>query len=121
MVLASAFFVEMAPWPTSAGPFFVRGVVPYPSSRGRWTSIVNGSTARPLDRGADRGTFQSDDQIAFPVTGNSTVSGSAVFWLISASGVTCAQVLRRERALGAFRARPVRRHRMSSRFGAPRS
>jgi hypothetical protein len=41
IVEVRASFIATAPWPASAGPFFVRGMVPESASRGRCTSMVN--------------------------------------------------------------------------------
>ena len=54
-----------APCPASAGPFLTRGWSPWPSMRGRCSSIVN--RVRALDQRPDRGAVQPEDQVAFPV------------------------------------------------------
>ena len=52
--------------------------------------------------------------------GTARSATSAGLSLMRASGVTCAHAVRFNLARGARSARPVRRHRMSSRLSAPR-
>ena len=43
-----------------------------------------------FDQGADRGAFQADDQVTFPVAGNGSIVGLGGRSLIITSAVTCA-------------------------------
>jgi hypothetical protein len=53
-----------APRPASAGPFFTRSCIPYPSIRGKRQQ--NGVSSGSLDECADRGTVQPDDESGSP-------------------------------------------------------
>ena len=70
---------------------------------------------RPI---AERSSPMSRSPSQCPGTARSSTSAGRS--LISVSGVTWAQVLRRDRSRGARKARPVRRHQTNSRLSAPR-
>ena len=74
-----------------------------------------------LNKGPDRGTLQSEDQVAFP-SGLATArsSASAGRWVIMISGLTNFLPRTRVCALGTRNARPVRKLATNSRLSAPR-
>ena len=68
-----------APWPARGGPFLIaRWCRSRPSGAGGAASC----TGCALDKGADRGLLQPDDQVALPVPGDGPVVGLGGRWLI---------------------------------------
>ena len=107
-----------APCPVSAGPFFARGWSPWPSMRGRCSSIVKRvvrSTSVPIAE-LSRPRIRSPSQ--WPGTARSAASAGRS--LIMISGVTNFLPRPWVRARGTRSARPVRKQATSSRRSAPR-
>lgn len=70
---ARAWFIATAPQPPSEVPFLTGGCSPHPASRGE--AHQDRGAAVTLDKGADRRATGADDQVPFPVPGNSAVVG----------------------------------------------
>ena len=86
MVRVIASRTASAPWPASAGPFFIRGTSPWPARRGRCSSIVKRvvrSTSVPIAE-LPRPRMRSPSQCP----GTARSAASAGRWLIMISGET---------------------------------
>jgi hypothetical protein len=109
---------RLAPWPASAGPFFIRGALPCPAMRGRCSSIVNRvvrSTRVPI---AELPSPRMRSPSQLPGTARSVASAGR--WAIMISGEMKVLPRLRVRALSTRNVRPVRKQAVSSRRSAAR-